>query len=191
MRSLLRVIAGIGAFVIGSGAVAFVESALGSMEVGEISVTGREFKIDRDKWTAARVLSRKIEFNINGVGIDSSDGSIVQNLGRAGRVERDAADYEAGEARFKDYYFDGLMVGTIRSDSGDYSVDMIELEAGPWRFDGIGIGSSVSEVKKAFGEPFRFDRYTLYYNMPQSGASLDIEIGDGVVAKIKAGYGRC
>jgi hypothetical protein len=191
MRILLRILSGVVAFLIGVGTVVGVESAIGAMEVGQVSVVDGEFKLDRDKWTAEKILSRKVDFHVNGVGIDSPEDKIHRNLGSAIRVDADAVEYEGGLIRFKDYYFEGLMVGTTRNGLGDYRVDMMELTSGSWRFGRIGIGSKVSEVKQAFGEPFRFHVNTLYYNMRQNGASLDIELSNGVVVKITVGYGRC
>jgi hypothetical protein len=178
-------------FLIGIGVVASVESMIAGMSTGEIPMVEKESRIDHDAWVASYVLSRKIDFRIDGVGIDSSDTEVLGMLGRPTKVDQETVTYELTAERFKDFWYDGLMIGTISNERGEFSVDMMELEGGPWKFDGIGIGSSREDIIAAFGKPWRLASNTIYYNTFQTGASLEFSIENDVVVGIRVGYGRC
>lgn len=177
--------------MIGIGCVNAVEWCVSGIDLGQPPTVNDPFSFDSDALQAEYVLSRKIDFRLNGIGLGSMEKDVRYKLGKAKRVDLETVNYEAGARDFKEFYFDGLFIGTSRNSGGDFSVDVVEVEGANWRFNGIGIGSSIADVKEELGEPFRVDEYKLFYNPPQTGASLEFEVEDGRVVKIKTGYGRC
>lgn len=178
-------------FIIGVVIVSTIESRINGIDLGETPTVNEPFRLDRDAYIAKYTISKKIDFRVNGIGVKSTEKEVRNRLGRAKKVDLDTVNYESGTEGFKDFYFDGLFIGTKSNESGEFSVDIIEIDSGRWSFSGVGIGSSVSDVKREFGEPFRVDEYKLYYNPPQTGALLEFEINNGHVVKIKTGFGRC
>jgi hypothetical protein len=190
MMSAAKIVIASLTFLFGVGVVVGVDSFIAGMNLGEIPVVQHKTTISRDDRILRYVLSRKIDFRINDIGVSSPGKEITRKLGRAQKIEQEATKYELGTERSRDYYYDGLFVGTRERD-GKFTVDTIKIDGSAWRFQGIGIGSSIEDVTRAFGNPtFKGDGW-ISYDMLQTDATLHLKINDDVVTEIEIGYGRC
>lgn len=187
MRRLRNLSVGIFAFVLGTGTVMTVESVINSVELATIPALLSDSEADRTSLT----LSDTVDFRIDGIGMDSSEAEVRKAFGRGRKVD-DIANYDQGPTVvFRSYIYDGLNILLSRDSDGKFKVQEVTIDKERWRFRGVGVGSSVADVERAFGVPAYHEQETLTYFGVADAIILELRLVEGRVTEIVFGYSGC
>lgn len=101
--------------------------------------------------------AKPLDLNIKGVTYDSTYASVIKLLGKA-KKQKDIKEYST-ECRdkpstFRVMEYDGLDIGLMGDIRGrGMKVHSIGLDSAKWKFNGVTIGASETDVVKKFGKP--------------------------------------
>ncbi|HEY2846520.1 MAG TPA: hypothetical protein VGI80_01815, partial [Pyrinomonadaceae bacterium] len=143
MRQLLQVLIACVTFVIGTGSVWGVERVVARCFPFAEGVAVREIAATDE--IRDSVLADNSDLRVNGVRIGATEKDMLRRLGKPQRIEN--FDHEAGDPYFREYTYPGLSVGVVGW-QGEWTVDSLSIESGPWDINGFSLGASVADVKQ-------------------------------------------
>lgn len=149
----------------------------GSVEMTPNQNVGSTAPVDQP---AANNLASR-ELVVNGVGLGSERTEVEKALGTPEKVEKAAQQH----LEFLHYPSKGLTVG-ISSDERVHILS-VSAPASAWTLSGIGIGSSMDDVKRAYGNPNGEGNYPL--KSDQKNVFLEVEGKNNQVTLLYASWG--
>lgn len=114
-------------------------------------------------------------FEVNGVSIAMNEKAapIIEKLGKPkSYFEADSCAFQGKE---KTYTYNGFELHTYEKDKTDYTLSIIFLDDSVSTKEGITLSSSLSDVKKVYGDKFKQDKGLYIYELDKSKLSFLIE----------------
>lgn len=154
---------------------------------GEIRgfVFGRFLELDTEGTTGSENILTFIKDGLGRFGKTESD--IIDKLGEPASRTSEEVDsvYWPGKIDIRHrLVYDGLVVGIHEYSGGEKLVHMVSVTKGPYEFDGLKVGSSISDVRRLLGDGQLVDGNKLIYHDYAGYYMVTFTISDGAVVEI-------
>lgn len=178
------------AFWVGFFAVVAAEALVESFTFdAALEIPHDPYTLDID--TANYILAERIDFQVNGVRLQSTERDVLKRLGKPTKV----TPWES-HTDLKVFHYEGLEIRLYET-NGVRRVDSIEITSPLRSIQGVTIGTSVQDAKSQLGPPIDesppIEGYPRYFDYLGLGDEYYVQIWheDGLVTGIIVGYYDC